>query len=89
MRWQNLFGILEEELSLLRLLFIVYATGEGVPVELGAHIVPRKPTGPPSKLPGKLEVTEVTNREVKELGDWLSNWLINWIMDFIDRKVDL
>lgn len=39
--------------------------GAGVAVELDAHIVPRKPSGPPSKLPGKLEVLDVTNREVK------------------------
>jgi len=39
--------------------------GAGVAIELNAHIVPRKPSGPPSKLPGRLEVVEVTNREVK------------------------
>jgi len=39
--------------------------GVGVPTELDAHIVPRKPTGPPSPLPGKLDVIEVTSREVK------------------------
>ena len=44
--------------------FLVTISGSGVPVDLEAYIVPRKPSGPPSKLPGKLDVLEVTNREV-------------------------
>jgi len=38
--------------------------GSGVPLDLETHIIPRKPKGPPPQLPGKLEVSEVTNREV-------------------------